>query len=820
MKTKYFFYISGSLFFLSFLIPPGFYKFSLFDLSEILIFTCLIVNIVFLLYKNSKNKIFSFSGQILWKSFFIYLFILFLITRGDSFILRLIFFTFVGYSIYLIFKFSPGLHSEYFLFPSVFIVVVNFLLSIFQISFSDNTLGWINYFYEEPNFFQMGRLSGLQGSGPNVAGALFAFLALIYLSYFLKTNKKFYLFFSILSLYLVFISFSRGSYIALVGVLILFVVLNDFSWKKFVYSFLFVVISGTGFIYFGNSEIILKESDRTYLTNIALENIEVFNGLGGGNYVREIYKNYLLSLDPEILEESLNIKLNKVELGITPEKFRDSNIDFYIGTSGSGYEILQNSFIVNECEYDRQTCQYQRITKDILAKFASVIMEETLVNSKNYIDNSDCLDDSAFISRGEFGCFVKSIKSPLFTYDFKVYEYTDVEDDKINNDLSFLKFNYMFPECELTATFGCPDREMAIGELAVLIESIVYEKEILPIENFEIYCNECSYKNVYGFIKFEFDKIQGFLPRSIFTFSTSENGVNWQTVGSERTTGNILEFNKNTAYLEIGGHSDGQSFGNTFLDAEIISIKIKDKDSTKTVKFNETNLNRDYFVFKPNSYELYTSKITFLDDGLKLFRPNKYWLAIENTYDFDDNFEIIIELVFPEVPWERQTLISNTSSGKNEHQSWKIDIDDGRFFLQWADKDGAMKDNYIVGDKSLRSGILSQKNGFLTNKNSPIVDPSNLSQLTTAHNGYLTFSVEFGLFWSLIFYAIMIFSIIYIFQNIDQSQSNLVMFLSLVIFMITNLTNDMIYSPDIYLLFIFCLANTYSLINASDKRKS
>lgn len=142
------------------------------------------------------------------------------------------------------------------------------------------------------------------------------------------------------------------------------------------------------------------------------------------------------------------------------------------------------------------------------------------------------------------------------------------------------------------------------------------------------------------------------------------------------------------------------------------------------------------------------------------------------------------------------------------------------FFFQWADQDGSMKDNYIVGDKSLRSGILSQKNGILINKNSPIVDPSNLSQLTTAHNGYLTFSVEFGLFWSLIFYAIIIFSIIYIFRNINQSQSNLIMFLSLVIFIITNLTNDMIYSPDIYLLFIFCLANTYSLINDSETRKS
>ena len=48
-----------------------------------------------------------------------------------------------------------------------------------------------------------------------------------------------------------------------------------------------------------------------------------------------------------------------------------------------------------------------------------------------------------------------------------------------------------------------------------------------------------------------------------------------------------------------------------------------------------------------------------------------------------------------------------------------------------------------IGDKSLRSGLLFQKNGFLSNTSAPIVDPSYLSQLTTAHNGYLTFAVEF-----------------------------------------------------------------------------
>ena len=43
----------------------------------------------------------------------------------------------------------------------------------------------------------------------------------------------------------------------------------------------------------------------------------------------------------------------------------------------------------------------------------------------------------------------------------------------------------------------------------------------------------------------------------------------------------------------------------------------------------------------------------------------------------------------------------------------------------------------VLGDKSLRSGVLIQRNGKIFNTKPPIVDPSFLSQLTTAHNGFL-----------------------------------------------------------------------------------
>ena len=42
-------------------------------------------------------------------------------------------------------------------------------------------------------------------------------------------------------------------------------------------------------------------------------------------------------------------------------------------------------------------------------------------------------------------------------------------------------------------------------------------------------------------------------------------------MGYPHYTGEIISFTKNTGLIEIGGHADGQSFGNTFLAANIKS---------------------------------------------------------------------------------------------------------------------------------------------------------------------------------------------------------------------------------------------------------
>ena len=814
------FFVGGSLFFCSFLIPANIYSLLFFDLSEIVLIISLIYNLImsrFQLKTFFAKKLFTNN---IWTLVILSLGLIFLVSRFDLFIVRLIFFTFIGFSIYILLSGSDFYQKELFILPSIFLLIVNLIISVFQISLINNSYGWILFNIENPNFFQAGRLSGLQGSGPNVAGAMFALLFIIYLAHYFKTKKIIYLISCLVSIFLVLVTYSRGSYLAIFLSAVLFFVIKDFSFNKLSKYFFVILIPFVLFLYFGNSQILLKESDRGYLNNIAVDNLKLISGLGGGNYVEEIYGNYLLSINPEILESSLNIILNDVELGITPEEYRDSDINFFMGTSGSGYELLQNSFIVDECEYDRRTCQYQRIDNNILSKFTSILLKLDLAETSKLVEDSLCIDSSSFITRIEFACFIESNNVKILNQNINLSEFTDIEDIEKQKQMSFIRSNYFFVECEDSNQYACPNREMSVGELAVIIENVTIKRNILPIENFTSFCSECSFLTVDGFIKIIYDKYQGILPRSTISFYTSSDGINWDIVGSKRTTGEILNLNTNSGYIEVGGHSDGQSFGNTFLDANIKKLIIKDQNKIQEINFINEKLGEDYFVFKPNTFDSYTSKITFEQEGIKLFRPNKYWLAIDNNFDFQNDFEIIIEISFPELPWEKQTLISNTSRETNQHQSWRIDINDGRFFLRWADEDGAIKDSYVLGDKSLRSGILSQKEGLLISKDAPIVDPSFLSQLTTAHNGYLTFSVEFGLVWSIFLFSIFVYIFRKIYSNLDKQNYQILIFLTLIIFLITNLTNDMLYSPDIYLLFVLGFALNYLPITDSDFKKS
>ena len=495
----------------------------------------------------------------------------------------------------------------------------------------------------------------------------------------------------------------------------------------------------------------------------------------------------------------MNVNLNKVELGITPIEHRDSNVQFFIGTSGGGYEILVQSKLVSECSEDRITCQHVRVKKALFSDFFAAIYTIDSMEIASSMEESGCFEDSNLnILRGETYCFLD-------------YIYDNIVDNQIPKNLTYVP-------CTQTIGYQCESRELAVGELAVMIEQLSIRNDFVPFDNYKTFCEECNFRNIEGFIKFKFDKRDNILPRSIISFYTSQDGDNWDMVGYERTSGAIINLNKNSAYIEIGGHSDGQSFGNTFLDSTIKEVNITSNNKSKNVIFTKNNLNKDYFVFKPNQVNSYNANITYENNGIKLFRPNKYWLAIENNLDFSEDFEIVIHLSFPEIPQLRQTLISNTSIINGQVQSWKLETDDGRLFFSWADSEGVFLDTNNIGDKSLRSGVIIQQSGQLLNTSPPIVDPSFLSQLTTAHNGYLTFSVEFGLMFSILFYVIIAFGMIKALSFINSS--NIFPYLAMVMFLLQNITNDMIYSPDMFVLFLVSVGIFIQSTKSFEDKKS
>ena len=785
---------AGALFALSLILPPNIGKIFLFEYSDIpIVFLFLI-----LLLSNLRNYRFR-NSDYLWLGL-ILLFVLFSFFDWlNPTSLRFIFYLMIGL---LVKKASTNLNIsdfELLFLPLVSVSALSLFSFLFDLSYLNNSIGWITNYSDTNNIFFSGRLAGFQGSGPNVAGTIFGLLTILSFYFYKKTVRNLYLILIFVNLFLFFITYSRGSYLALLIISIIYI-LSKIKNKKFkIFYIVGIITSSLILLYFGPSDVILKENDRSLLASIALSNIELVNGVGGGQYVEKIYEPYLLSVNPDLLEENLKITLNKVELGITPEEFRDSDINFFIGTSGGGFEILQQYFIVGQCSDDRNTCQYLRVAEDTVINFLNIFKLPNQDLVKNVANK--CIDNSkTLVTRGEFACIAFELN--LMGDNFNSFEFYDLDNkNDSNKHFSYLKSNALFIECEASKMFSCKDRPLAIGELSVIVENLFIRDNLLPLDNLDNFCKECEFRSIDGYIKIKFDKYDYFLPRSKVSFFTSEDNLYWDIVGYPHYTGEVINFINNNGLIEIGGHADGQSFGNTFLDANIKSIEIISKNEIKKVEFNEDNLNKKFFIYKPNSLNLYNSKITFEDQGLKLFRPNKYWVSIENQFDFNEDFEIVLHLSFPEIPWETQTLISNTSAFTGDTQSWKVDIDDGRLFFNWTNSDGEYVNQ--LGDKSLRSGVLVQKNGKIANEQPPLASSSYLSQLTTAHNGYLTFFVEYGLLQGLIFFTMLIFLVFNKFNSMNDEK--LILIFSLLYFLIHNITNDLIYSPDAILFFMIML---------------
>jgi len=524
--------------------------------------------------------------------------------------------------------------------PLGFVMIANFIVIIFQIQLPGTIDGWVSSNTDSINPFTSGRLGGFQGGGPNVIGIICAVYSLVCIyqvlssenlvkSLFADKLNTFLLFVSLVNL---FFTFSRGSYIALfVGILVLILFSQKLSINlkaSFIaLSALFMVV--TIYLFPG---IFLKESNRSFLNSLGAKNTEIFIGTGGGNYVKNVYKEYLITLDEEVLLEEFNIIYSKDE-----------------------------------------------------------------------------------------------------------------------------KEKYLIPNKE------------DISE---------------PVS---------------GFLKLEFDYMDNLLPRSIISFYYSNNGQIWNQLGSNHTSGVVIDLLQNDSFFEVGGWGDGQSPGDQYLSGFIKSVIIETSEYKREFKFSKQKRDIDYLLLTPLNKNQFEDDIEYKNSSIKLERPRNYWVALPNEVNLSEkDFKIILELDLDSVPKGHETLFSQSSILRlNEEfndQSWKWSIIDGRMYFFWIEEVISGYSNF-VGGQSLRSGkLISNKGDF-----DSIISDFSLSQydeITTSHNGFLTMSVEYGLF---LISLLMLFIIYSILKNFNKSNEiELGIFLML---LTQNLTNDLVYAPDVAIYF-------------------
>ena len=650
--------IIGSLFALSLIIPPNvglnFFGINYEDMPLIFVF-------IYLSYKRfiaSKKLDFKKFDYYFWT--FILIFVFYTTLNTDQ--IRLFNqtnFRFYFYFIlsYLIVHYATEPDTIIRIFEAIsFVMIANFIVVIFQIQIDGDINGWIMNNSESKNFLTSGRLGGLQGGGPNVIGIICAISVLITIYKILNSkNKKDYIFknkYNTLIFLLSFVNlvftFSRGSYLALfIGLCFLTLTSKNLSGKfktyfltsLFLSSFIVIAISPSLF---------LKQSNRTFLNSLALEQVSFFSGVGGGNYIKYVYEDYLITLDDKTLSEKFDITYD----------FKNEN------------------------------------------------------ESKN------------------------------------VKQQTNYENDKVG-----------------------------------------------------------------GYLKLKFDYRDNVLPRSVISFFFSNNGNDWSQIGSDHSSGTIINLIENDSYFEVGGWGDGQSKDDSYLSGFVQEVSIITEEKSRTFELNFENIGEDYFILTPEFRNIYENNITFTDEGIRLDRPRDYWVALPNDFDLSGkDFEVIIKLNLSGIPGGNETLFSQSSILRlNEDfndQSWKWSIIDGRMYFFWIE-DVTFGYSDFLGGQSLRSGQLISNNG----KFGSIISDFNISQfdeITTSHSGFLTLSVEYGLVITLI---LLIFIVISFLANIHKI--NVLMTGIFLMLFVQNFTNDLIYSPDVSIYFwIIPLFNLKKLFRA------
>jgi len=528
--------------------------------------------------------------------------------------------------------------------PLYLVMVANFIVVIFQLQLPGTIDGWILNNTGSSNPFTSGRLGGFQGGGPNVIGIICAIYVLVCIYKVLNSTNfivtlltnKFNTVLLIISLFNLYITYSRGSYIALfIGSLIILFYTDSFTKKAKKRITISIILISVVIIYFFPS-IFLKQSNRTFLSNLAINNIEVFIGSSGGNYIKEVYEEYLVTLSDEELLNRFNI------------------------------------------EY----------SEDV----------------KNYYKKA----------------------------------HVDVVDEEAE-----------------------------------------------------------------GYLKLSFDHKDGFLPRSVLYFYHSDNGIEWNQIGSKHTSGLVIDLIENDSFFEVGGWGDGQSPGGSYLDGFVKEVQINIANENYQYEFTEANRDEQYYIFLPQTNDFYDNrndgKIIFTEDGIKLKRPRSYWVAVPNQVNISEkDFEVILKVKFNNIPKGNETLFSQSSIINNSelinNQSWKWSIIDGRMYFFWIEDVTSGYSNFL-GGQSLRSSRLISENGQF---NSVISDfsLSQYDEITTSHNGFLTMAVEYGLLPVMV---IIISLALVIYKNLSyKNQLELSIFFA---FLTQNLTNDLIYSPDVAIYF-------------------
>ena len=115
-------------------------------------------------------------------------------------------------------------------------------------------------------------------------------------------------------------------------------------------------------------------------------------------------------------------------------------------------------------------------------------------------------------------------------------------------------------------------------------------------------------------------------------------------------------------------------------------------------------------------------------------------------------------------------------------------------YFFWIEDVNEGYSNYL-GGQSLRSEKLIINKGYLSKTQSDF-NISQYDEITTSHNGFLTMAVEYGAAIVLI----ILLSLVYlIFKNFNSKNKIELGLIS--IFIVQNLTNDLIYAPDTAILF-------------------